>query len=238
MREMIKGQRVLIIGGSSGIGLATAKSAIAADALVTIGSYDEKSLRTAADEIRSLGLSTVVVDTFENASIEELFRGDPYHHIVVTAAWSKVGSLHGLSLEDGYKAMDSKFWGSYKVARAAKFAPGGSLTLISGAYSQRPDRNAVLQGAINAAIEGLVRGLALDLAPVRANAISPGLTKTPLYAGMDPKAREAMMQNVANSLPVRRVGEAEDIAEAILFAMTNPYLTGATITVDGGGSIA
>lgn len=90
MREMIKRQRVLIIGGSSGIGLATAKSAIAADALVTIGSYDEKSLRTAADEIRSLGLSTVVVDTFENASIEELFRGDPYHHIVVTAAWSRL----------------------------------------------------------------------------------------------------------------------------------------------------
>jgi NAD(P)-dependent dehydrogenase (short-subunit alcohol dehydrogenase family) len=236
MIEMLKGQRVLIVGGSSGIGLASAKAAVAAGALVTIGSHNDKTLGAAAEEIGSVNVTTRLVNILENASIEALFAASvPYHHIVVTAAWAKVGSLHDLSLEDGYKSMESKFWGSYKIARAAKFAESGSLTLISGAYSQRPDRNAVLQGAINAAVEGLVRGLALDLAPIRVNVISPGLTNTPLYAGMDPQERAAMMHGVAESLPVRRVGEPADIAQAVLFAMSNPYLTGTTITVDGGG---
>jgi NAD(P)-dependent dehydrogenase (short-subunit alcohol dehydrogenase family) len=179
------------------------------------------------------------VDTFDNMSVESLFSGvEPFHHVVVTAAWTRLGSLHSLSLEDGYKTMDSKFWGSYKVARAAKFAPGGSLTLISGVYSERPERNAVLQGAINAAIEGLVRGLALDLAPIRVNAISPGFTNTPLYSGMEVQEKEAMIKKMAASLPVERVGEPEDLAQAILFAMSNPYLTGVTIRVDGGTAIA
>jgi NAD(P)-dependent dehydrogenase (short-subunit alcohol dehydrogenase family) len=123
------------------------------------------------------------------------------------------------------------------VARAAKFAEGGSLTLISGVYNQRPDPNGVLQGAINAAIEGLVRGLALDLAPIRVNAISPGLTNTPLYSGMETAKREEMMQAVATSLQIRRAGAPEDIADAILLAMTNPYMMGVPITVDGGAGI-
>jgi NAD(P)-dependent dehydrogenase (short-subunit alcohol dehydrogenase family) len=105
----------LIIGGSSGIGLATAKAAIVLEAFVTIGSFDQASLKAAAKEISNPGLSAVTVDTFDSNSIEALFaKAEPYHHVVVTAAWSRVGSLHGLSLEDAYKAMDSKFWGSYE----------------------------------------------------------------------------------------------------------------------------
>jgi NAD(P)-dependent dehydrogenase (short-subunit alcohol dehydrogenase family) len=96
----------------------------------------------------------------------------------------------------------------------------------------------VLQGAINAAVEALVRGLALEFAPIRVNAISPGLVDTPLYAGMDAEKRKAMVEKAERDLPARRVGQASDIAQAILLTMTNPYITGTTILVDGGTSVA
>jgi NAD(P)-dependent dehydrogenase (short-subunit alcohol dehydrogenase family) len=96
----------------------------------------------------------------------------------------------------------------------------------------------VLQGAINAALEALARGLALERAPVRVNTVSPGLVDTPLYAAMSDADRQAMFDKAAARLPARRVGQPEDIASAILFVATNPFATGSTVTVDGGGTIA
>jgi NAD(P)-dependent dehydrogenase (short-subunit alcohol dehydrogenase family) len=239
MLDILKGQRVLIIGGSSGIGFAPAKEAIGAGAIVTIAAHDKRSLDAAAAELGAADVSTRTVDTLDNASVERLFEeAGAFRHVVVTAAWTRVGSIRDLSLEDGYKSMDSKFWGAYRVARAAKLESGGSLTLISGVLSRRPDPKAVLQGAINAAVEALVCGLAIEFAPIRVNAISPGLVDTPLYAGMDAEKRKDMLEKAARELPARRVGQASDIAQAILLTATNPYITGATILVDGGTSIA
>ena len=96
----------------------------------------------------------------------------------------------------------------------------------------------MLQGAINAALEALARGLALERAPVRVNTVSPGLIDTPLYAGMAAADQDAMFAKAAGRLPVGRVGKPEDIAQAILFVATNPFATGSTVTVDGGGTIA
>jgi NAD(P)-dependent dehydrogenase (short-subunit alcohol dehydrogenase family) len=96
----------------------------------------------------------------------------------------------------------------------------------------------VLQGAINAALEALARGLALERAPVRVNTVSPGLIDTPLWGGMQAADRDAMFARTATRLPARRVGRPEDIAQAILFLATNPFATGTTLTVDGGGTIA
>jgi NAD(P)-dependent dehydrogenase (short-subunit alcohol dehydrogenase family) len=143
-----------------------------------------------------------------------------------------------LALADANAAMESKFWGAYRIARAAKIKDGGSLTFVSGFLSVRPSASSVLQGAINAALEALARGLALELAPVRVNAVSPGLIATPLWSGMADDKREAMFAGAAQRLPARRVGQPEDIANAVLFLATTSFATGSTVRVDGGGAIA
>jgi NAD(P)-dependent dehydrogenase (short-subunit alcohol dehydrogenase family) len=124
------------------------------------------------------------------------------------------------------------------VARAARIARDGSLTLVSGGLAARPRATAVLQGAINAAVESLGRGLALELAPVRVNTVRPGLIDTPLWDGMDRTAYGQMMQRARENLPAGRPGTAADIGAAVLFLIGNGFATGSTLTVDGGGTIA
>jgi NAD(P)-dependent dehydrogenase (short-subunit alcohol dehydrogenase family) len=157
---------------------------------------------------------------------------------VVSAAQTASGPVRQLALTDAYAAMDSKFWGAYRVARAAKIIDGGSLTLVSGFLSVRPSKTSVLQGAINAALEALARGLALELSPVRVNAVSPGLIATELWSKLDDDARQAMYDGAAARLPARRVGHPEDVANAIVYLASTPYATGSTVLVDGGGAIA
>ena len=161
-----------------------------------------------------------------------------FDHVVIAASATKGGSVAQLPLAAAKASMESKFWGAYRVARAAKVVDGGSITLVSGFLSHRPSATSVLQGAINAALEALGRGLALERAPVRVNTVSPGLIDTPLWRGMPDTDRKAMFARTAERLPARRVGQPEDIAQAILFVSTNPFATGSTITVDGGGTIA
>ncbi len=157
---------------------------------------------------------------------------------MIAAATTKTGPVAKLALDEAEAAMNSKFFGAYRVARLARIADGGSLTFVSGFLSTRPSASSVLQGAINAALEALARGLALEKAPVRVNAVSPGLIDTPLWLGMAEADRQAMFEGAAKRLPARRIGQPEDIAQAILFVTTNPYVTGTTVTVDGGGTIA
>ena len=114
----------------------------------------------------------------------------------------------------------------------------GSLTLVSGAYGTRPAAGLIQAGFVNAALEGLTRGLALELAPIRVNCVSPGLVDTPLWAGMPAERREALFSHVAGRLPARRIGKPEDIALQILSCMINPFMTGAVITLDGGSVLA
>jgi NAD(P)-dependent dehydrogenase (short-subunit alcohol dehydrogenase family) len=238
MSNLLKNTRVLVIGGSSGIGLATAAAASEAGASVTIASRSQDKLDTA---LASIGGSprAVVIDTRDEAVIERFFTQETaWDHVVVSAAQTPTGPVRTLSLADAKAAMDSKFWGAYRVSRAAKIKDGGSLTLISGFLSVRPSASSVLQGAINAALESLARGLALELAPVRVNAVSPGLIATPLWSGLAAEKREAMFAGAAAHLPARRVGQPQDIANAVLFLATTPFATGSTVRVDGGGAIA
>jgi NAD(P)-dependent dehydrogenase (short-subunit alcohol dehydrogenase family) len=230
--------RVLVVGGSSGIGLATAAAAAEAGAEVTIASRSQTKLESAVSTLGKTARS-VALDTGDVAAVERFFTDEaPWDHIVVSAAQTPSGPVRSLSLADAKIAMDSKFWGAYRVARAAKIREGGSLTFVSGFLSVRPSANSVLQGAINAAIEALARGLALELAPVRVNAVSPGLIATPLWSGMADDKREAMFASAAQHLPARRVGQPEDIANAVMFLVTTSFATGSTVRVDGGGAIA
>jgi len=230
-------QDVLVVGGSSGIGLATAKAFAAAGARVTIASRSSDKLAAALKELGGDARSEVL-DTGDAQAVEDFLSAHMWNHVVVSAAQTPSGPIRQLSLEDAHKAMESKFWGAYRVARAVRVREGGSLTIVSGFLSVRPSATSVLQGAINAALESLVRGMALEFSPVRVNAVSPGMIRTPLWSGMEEDKREAMFAAVAEKLPAKRAGEPEDIANAILYAAATPFTTGSTITVDGGGSIA
>ena len=154
-------QRFLVLGGSSGIGLATAIQAAKAGAAVTIASRSRAKLDAALARIGGKARA-VVLDSGDQAAIEGFFAGEaPWDHVVVSAAQTPSGPVRGLSLADAKTAMESKFWGAYRVARAAKINEGGTLTFVSGFLSVRPSATSVLQGAINAALEALARGLAL-----------------------------------------------------------------------------
>jgi NAD(P)-dependent dehydrogenase (short-subunit alcohol dehydrogenase family) len=237
MTVNIKNARVLVIGASSGIGLATAHAFADAGAHITMASRGGDKLMRAAAEVGH-DAQPRALDTLDEGAIEQFFEQElPFDHVAISASSTTSGPVRVLALDDAYASMNSKFWGAYRIARAAKITAGGSLTFVSGFLSRRPSAASVLQGAINAALEGLARGLALELAPVRVNAVCPGLIDTALYSRMDAKKREAMFEAAAH-LPARRVGQADDVAQAILFVATNPFVTGSTITVDGGGSIA
>lgn len=229
---------VLVVGGSSGIGEATARAFAAAGARVTIASRSREKLALAKQAIGH-GVTTAILDTTDDEAVSAFFdRAGPFDHVVVSAAQTPGGPVRTLALSDAYSAMNSKFWGAYRVAKAARIHEGGSLTLVSGFLSVRPSASSVLQGAINAALEALARGLALELSPVRVNTVSPGLIATPLWDGLSSDARENMYKATASRLPAKRVGTAEDVANAIAYLAGTPYATGSTVLVDGGGAIA
>jgi NAD(P)-dependent dehydrogenase (short-subunit alcohol dehydrogenase family) len=236
--QSLSNQRILVIGGASGIGFATTAAAVDAGGAVTIASRNQMRLDTAAAKLGG-AVQTRVLDTGDSNLLERFFQQEQaWDHVVVSAAQTKAGPVRDLSLEDAAAAMDSKFWGAYRVARAARIKEGGSLTLISGFLSERPSGTAVLQGAINAALESLARGLALEFAPIRVNAVSPGLIETPIWDQLPAEKRKALFESTASKLPVRRIGQPHDIANAVLFLMTTSFATGSTVRVDGGGVIA
>lgn len=234
----VDGKSILVVGGTSGIGLATARAAAQLGGRVTVASRSQDKLAAAQAAIGPDAAGRLL-DVTDDAAVEAFFQAaEPYDHVVVSAAVTKMGGIRTLPLADAYAAMNSKFWGAYRIARAAAIRPGGSLTLVTGYLSIRPSKGAVLQGAINAGMESLTKGLALDLAPVRVNAVSPGLVDTPLWDGMAAEAREAMYKATAAHLPAGLVGKPDHIATQILAFMVNPYITGSIVYVDGGGAIA
>ncbi|MBB4291429.1 NAD(P)-dependent dehydrogenase (short-subunit alcohol dehydrogenase family) [Rhizobium leguminosarum] len=231
-------QRVLVVGGSSGIGLAVAEQAAQAGANVTIASRSAAKLEQSATRFGG-NVTTHPLDTADDVGIEDFFaKHEPWDHIVISAAQTASGPIKKLPLNDAKSAMESKFWGAYRVAKVARIVDRGSLTFISGYLGERPNAASVLQGAINAALDALARGLALELSPTRVNTVSPGLIDTPLWSKMEPQAKDAMFGRAAAMLPAKTVGHPSDVANAVLYLMTTPFATGSTVRVDGGGVIA
>jgi NAD(P)-dependent dehydrogenase (short-subunit alcohol dehydrogenase family) len=233
----IENESVVIIGGSSGMGLAIAKEAADAGAAVIIAGRSQRKLDEASRVIAG-DVATYIVDLSEEGSVMKLFQSiGSFDHLVVTGSSVKTGQLRELSLADARASMDSKFWGAYMAAGYAQIRPKGSITLFSGILSRRPSPGLASLAAINAAVEALGRALALELAPIRVNVVSPGLTDTPAYATMPDDARKGMFAAAAKRLPVGRVGKPEDIASLTLELMRNNFLTGLVIDVDGGAML-
>jgi NAD(P)-dependent dehydrogenase (short-subunit alcohol dehydrogenase family) len=192
-------QRVLIVGGSSGIGYAAAAGFAEAGASVTIAARNLERLKQAASKL-GRGVQAVQLDVMDEKAIEQFFEREAlWRHVVVSGSSVRFGPVRTLPLSDAYAAMNSKFWGAYRVARLARIEPEGSLTLVSGVLSRRPSPEAVLQGAINAGLEALAQGLALELSPVRVNTVSPGMIVTPLWDGIPEDKRRACSRRPPHS---------------------------------------
>ena len=232
---LLASKKVVVVGGSSGIGLATAELAKSEGADVVIASRNAERLKVAADK---LGAKAIPTDVTSDDSVADLFRQcGPVDHVVVTAAQLKTGPFKTVSMDDVRATMEGKFWGAWRVARAADIRPGGSLTLVSGFLSIRPRPAAAIVGAANGALKSLARSLALELAPVRVNCVSPGIIDTPIRAAMPEAARRDMLAKAAAALPVGRVGVGEDIARQILAFMTIGFATGSIVYLDGGALV-
>ena len=232
---LLKGMKVVVVGGSSGIGLATAEMAGREGAEVTIASRNQERLEAAAKQMNA---AAIPADVTNDQSVSDLFqRCGPVDHVVVTAAQLKTGPFRTVAMEDVRSTMESKFWGAWRVARSANIRAGGSLTLVSGFLSVRPRPASAIVGSANGALESLARSLALELAPVRVNAVSPGVIDTPIRSAMPEQARRDLLTKTAAALPVGRVGQGEDIARQILAFMANGFATGSIVYIDGGALI-
>jgi len=232
---LLVGKKVVVVGGSSGIGLSTAELAKAEGADVVIASRNAERLKAAANK---LGAKAIPTDVTSDDSVASLFRScGPADHVIVTAAQLRTGPFKTVAMDEVRATMEGKFWGAWRVARSAEIRAGGSLTLVSGFLSIRPRPNSAIVSCANGALESLARALALEFAPVRVNCVSPGIIDTPIRAAMPESVRRDMLDKAAASLPVRRVGEAEDVARQILAFMTNGFATGSIVYIDGGGLI-
>jgi len=228
----LKGKKVVVVGGSSGIGLSTAEMAKREGADVIVASRNAARLGAVAEKLNAVAIAADVTD---DNSVANLFRNTgPVDHVVVTAAQLRTGPFKTVSMDDVRATMDSKFWGAWRVARAAEFRQGGSLTLVSGYLSIRPRQNSAIIGAANGALESLARSLALELAPVRVNLIAAGFVDTPLSASLLGDQLEERRNQLRATLPIRRVVGPTDVAALAVHVMTNTALTGATYDIDGG----
>jgi NAD(P)-dependent dehydrogenase (short-subunit alcohol dehydrogenase family) len=221
--------RAVIVGGSSGIGLAAARRAVEAGWDVVVASRDPARADVAAEKI--------ALDVSDPAAVRTFFDDvGPIDHLVSSTVARAGGPARRLDLQAARHAFEVKLWGPFEAVQAADVRR--SVVLLSGVAASTPSPGAAATAAVNGAVEALVRVLAVELAPVRVNAVSPGIIDTPTWAGMPVDERETMFDRLAASLPAGRVGTAEDVASAIWHLLTNDFVTGSIVHVDGGHRLA
>jgi NAD(P)-dependent dehydrogenase (short-subunit alcohol dehydrogenase family) len=234
----LEGKHVVVIGGASGIGFAVAELARAQGAAVVIGSSNEANVRAAVERLP--GAKGRSVDLRDEASVAGFFGElGPFDHLVITAGdWGGVGfgSIRDLDLAKARDGLAVRFWGVLAAVKhgCRTIAQDGSITLTSGMLTHRPTKGAPLATAIGGAVEHLARGLAIDLAPVRVNAVCPGIVLTDHVKQNMPEAR---LQSYVAPLPVPRGASPTEAAKAYVYLMLNGYATAQILPVDGGGLV-
>ncbi|MGZ0038886.1 SDR family oxidoreductase [Paenibacillus ottowii] len=232
----MQNQKIVIIGGSSGIGLETAKQVISLGAEVVIASRSEDKLHK-AKEMLGPRATIYVLDTTDEQQVKSFFeKVGTYDHLIVSAAETSGGSFLQSETTAARQLFENKFWGQYYAAKygASQLSNQGSITLFSGVVAYKPMIGSSVLGAVNAAVSNLGQTLALELAPIRVNVVSPGIIDTPSRSKMPENARNQFYNTVANKLPVNRVGLAEDVARGVLYLIENQFVTGTILHVDGG----
>ena len=238
MTEHMTEQQIVIIGGSEGIGFAVAKAARALGARVFAASRTKAKLEAARNSVS--GLETRVADINNTASIEELFSElSAVDHIYIAAGSSKAGGPLDSPLSEFRHKFDERLWGSIDVVRAAHrlMRPGGSFTFTGGLSSDRPVSGAWVNGIATMAAEQLARVLALELAPIRFNAVAPGPTDTPMWNHIFPEKGAQALSDVTKKYLIPRLVTADEVAQAVLLLMQNEAITGETIHVDCGARL-
>lgn len=236
----LNGKRIVVLGGSSGIGLAIAQAAARDGAAVVIASSRQARVDEAL-RILPEGAEGHALDLADEAAVRALFaRLGGFDHLVFTAGESlQLEPLASTDIEAARRFFGLRYWGAYLAAKygAPSIREGGSIVFTSGVAGKRPRPGWSVAASICSAMEGLTRALAVELAPVRVNVVSPGVVKTPLWAGMPEADRNALYRQAAGNLPVGHVGEPDEIAEAYLYLMRQSYATGQVVVVDGGACL-
>jgi NAD(P)-dependent dehydrogenase (short-subunit alcohol dehydrogenase family) len=230
-------KRVVIVGGSSGIGLAVAEEVASQGSEVVIVSSNAERVQKA---IKSIGGKTQgqAVDVSDEGAVESFFKQlGPFDHLVFTAGDSL--HVHELALTDlkqARRAFELRYWSALATVKygSPQIRKGGSVVLTTGIAGQRPQSGWVIAASVCGTIEALTRALAVELAPIRVNAVSPGVVRTNLWQNMSSSEREQLFESVGKRLPAGRVGEAHDIAQVHLFLMKEGFSTGQIVVVDGG----
>lgn len=227
----MQGQIVAVIGGSRGIGREVARQAQARGARVVVGARTVQSVDDA--------IETRSVDAVDAASVAAFFAGLPRVDHIYIAAGSFVGGPADGDVEAYRAALEPRVFAIAHVVRAARglIPPGGSITLTGGVSTDRPARGAWITNVGTAAAEQSARALALDLAPVRVNAVAPGWADTPMWDPLLGEGKAAQFAAVAATLPIGRIAAASEVADAVLFLMNNRAVTGEVVHVDGGGRL-
>ena len=228
-------RKIIVVGGSSGMGLAVVRAALARGAeVVAVGRSAERLERVASE----LGVKTIAADVTREDEVCQLFVSvGRFDHLVVTAASNPpYQTILELDLDAARQTIDTKLVAALLLSKyaARQINEHGSITFTAGIAAERPLPTGFLVGAVNGSLFSLAYGLAIALAPVRVNAISPGWTDTPLLETVLGARKTTMVEQMAQRLPVGQIGRPEDIAHAVLFLMENEFTTGSVLHVDGG----
>ncbi|HEY2698812.1 MAG TPA: SDR family oxidoreductase [Pseudonocardiaceae bacterium] len=235
MSQILTGQTVLVIGRESGIAGAVTRAVRTAGGKVVVAGRDgEKLAKAYADDA---GVSAETVDLADEASVAALAeRVGGIDHVVSTASARARGTVGDLDHDTVLRSFETKVLGPILLAKY--FAPtmpkDGSFVLFSGATARKPVIGMLAVAATNGAVDVVTRSLAVELAPIRVNAVSPGTIDTGAYDALGEDKKAALFDQRAQANPARRIGNSEDVADAVLFALTNTFLTGISIGVDGG----
>lgn len=234
----LRGQRVVVIGGTAGIGFAVAEAAAREGADVVVASRRRDSVDAAVKRLPG-GATGEVLDATDEAAVRDFFGGvGAFDHLVYTAGEALLmETLAESDLTRARSFLDTRLWGAYTAVKhgAPMIRAGGSVVLTTGTAGRRPMPGTTVAASLCGAMESLTRALALELAPLRVNVVSPGVVRTELWRDLPTEDRDGLFASAAGSLPVGRPGEPEDIAEAYLYLMRGGYTTGSVVVVDGGG---
>jgi NAD(P)-dependent dehydrogenase (short-subunit alcohol dehydrogenase family) len=233
----LAGKRVIILGGSAGLGLATAKLTAAEGAGIVIVSSNQQRINKALEELPQ-GSIGFAVDLSHEDNIKSFFENaGSFDHLVYTAGENlNLNIIAETEIEKARQFFNLRFWSAFAAVKyaAPHINKGGSISLTSGVAGARPGSGWSVATSICSAMEGFVRAMAVELAPIRVNCVVPGVVKTNLWDSMSDADREALYKNTGDALLLKRVGEADDIALAFTYLIKQQYGTGQNIVVDGG----
>ncbi|MGE0383381.1 MAG: SDR family oxidoreductase [Gammaproteobacteria bacterium] len=232
-----KGQHLVVTGGSSGIGLATAQRFGAAGGRVTIVGRDTQRLAQAAESIGA-GVRTLSADVTDESILRGLFKSiGAFNHLVTAAGPApNDGPFEAIDFRNARALFEGKFWSQLMCARYAlgQMSQPGSITFIGGSLSRKAMPGAPIFGAIDGALETVARILAIECAPIRVNAIAPGIIDTPMLGHYGPQVRARVLERAAGETLVQRYGMPGDVAKAIVHVIDNTFVNGTVMDVDGG----